>query len=128
MATRTEKKKKIKKKLSKAVVHIKNTFNNTIVSVSDMSGNVIVSGSAGSYKFKGDRKSTRYAAQVVASAVFSDALKYGVKEVDIYVKGPGYGRESAIRAIAGSGVQILSIRDVTGIPHNGCRPRKIRRI
>ena len=123
-----EKKKKKKSSISSGIVHILNSFNNTIISVSDMAGNVLTWSSAGSLNFRGAKKSTPYASQVVASTVMEEALKYGLKQVKVLVKGPGYGRESAIRSVAKSGVRILSIEDVTGIPHNGCRPRKVRRI
>lgn len=123
-----EKKRKKKSNISSGIVHILNSFNNTIISVSDMAGNVLTCSSAGALNFRGAKKSTPYASQVVASTVMEEALKYGLKQVKVLVKGPGYGRESAIRSVAKSGVKILSIEDVTGIPHNGCRPRKVRRI
>lgn len=119
-------KKKIKKKLISGLVHIKATFNNTIVTVSDANGNSFVSSSSGTMNFKGAKKSTPYASQVVASFVVTEAMKMGLKEVDVLVKGPGFGRESAIRAVAKTGVKINCIRDVSGVPHNGCRARKIR--
>ena len=108
-------------------MHIKNTFNNTIVTVSDIKGNVLGWASSGALNFKGARKSTPYASQVVASTALENVSKYGVKTVEILVNGPGYGRESAIRAVIKSGLNITLIKDVTGIPHNGCRPRKLRR-
>ena len=123
-----EKKKKKKSNISSGIVHILNSFNNTIISVSDMAGNVLTWSSAGALNFRGAKKSTPYASQIVASTVMEEALKYGLKQVKVLVKGPGYGRESAIRSVAKTGVKILSIEDVTGIPHNGCRPRKVRRI
>ncbi len=119
---------KSKKTLSKGIVHIKNTFNNTIVTISDMNGNKFFSGSAGALNFKGSRKSTPYASQIVAGTVMDEAIKLGLKEVEIQVKGPGYGRDSAIRAVAKKDVKINVIRDVTGLPHNGCRPKKLRRM
>jgi small subunit ribosomal protein S11 len=121
------KKKKIKE-VSEGIVHIKSTFNNTIVTVSDMNGNVICWASGGSCGFKGTKKGTPYAAQVAAEKAIKEAMNHGIKEVDIRVKGPGPGRETAIRAIAASGVKVRSIRDVTPIPHNGCRPKKKRRV
>jgi small subunit ribosomal protein S11 len=121
------KKKKIKE-VSEGIVHIKSTFNNTIVTVSDMNGNVICWASGGSCGFKGTKKGTPYAAQVAAEKTIKEAMNHGIKEVDIRVKGPGPGRETAIRAIAASGVKVRSIRDVTPIPHNGCRPKKKRRV
>ncbi len=121
------KKKKIKE-VSEGIVHIKSTFNNTIVTVSDMNGNVICWASGGSCGFKGTKKGTPYAAQVAAERAIKEAMNHGIKEVDIRVKGPGPGRETAIRAIAASGVKVRSIRDVTPIPHNGCRPKKKRRV
>jgi small subunit ribosomal protein S11 len=121
------KKKKIKE-VSEGIVHIKSTFNNTIVTVSDMNGNVICWASGGSCGFKGTKKGTPYAAQVAAEKAIKEAMNHGIKEVDIRVKGPGPGRETAIRAIAASGVKVSSIRDVTPIPHNGCRPKKKRRV
>jgi small subunit ribosomal protein S11 len=121
------KKKKIKE-VSEGIVHIKSTFNNTIVTVSDMNGNIICWASGGSCGFKGTKKGTPYAAQVAAEKAIKEAMNHGIKEVDIRVKGPGPGRETAIRAIAASGVKVSSIRDVTPIPHNGCRPKKKRRV
>jgi small subunit ribosomal protein S11 len=121
------KKKKIRE-VSEGIIHIKSTFNNTIVTVSDMNGNVICWASGGSCGFKGTKKGTPYAAQVAAEKAIKEAMNHGIKEVDIRVKGPGPGRETAIRAIAASGVKVRSIRDVTPIPHNGCRPKKKRRV
>ncbi|BBM88693.1 30S ribosomal protein S11 [Spirochaetota bacterium] len=124
----TTRRRKVRKVVHKGIVHIKNTFNNTIVTVSDMNGNKLVSSSAGALNFKGSRKSTPYASQVVASSAVDEAIKLGLKEVEIEVKGPGYGRDSAIRAVAKKDLKINVIRDVTGLPHNGCRPKKIRRM
>ncbi|MGB9620986.1 MAG: 30S ribosomal protein S11 [Brevinematia bacterium] len=121
-------KKKEKKKVSEGIVHIKSTFNNTIVTVTDMNGNVINWASAGSCGFKNTKKGTPYAAQVAAERAIKEAINHGVKEVDIHVKGPGPGRETAIRAIIASGVKVRRIKDVTPIPHNGCRPKKKRRV
>ncbi|MBN8215918.1 MAG: 30S ribosomal protein S11 [Spirochaetes bacterium] len=121
-------KKKIKRHVAQGIVHVQNTFNNTIVTVTDLTGNVISWASAGHLKFRGAKKSTPFASQVTAAAAMENAVKAGLREVKVFVKGPGFGRESAIRAIARSGVRIALIKDVTGVPHNGCRPRKIRRI
>lgn len=123
----TKERKKIKKTFLKGIVHIKNTFNNTTVTVTDPAGNVFAWANAGSMNFKGARKSTPYASEVAAASAMESALKFGLKEVDIRVNGPGYGRESAIRAVVRSGVNINMIKDVTGLPHNGCRARKLRR-
>ena len=129
MAVKKEKKiKKIKKSIPRGIAHIQNSFNNTIVTITDVNGNTIAWSSAGSLNFKGAKKSTPYASQTVAATAVESALKYGLKEVEVYVKGPGFGRESAIRSIAKAGINVTTIIDVTGIPHNGCRPRKIRRI
>jgi small subunit ribosomal protein S11 len=116
------------KNVIRGVVHVTATFNNTLVSVTDVNGNSIGWSSAGKMGFKGSRKSTAYAAQVVSQDACRQAMGHGLKEVDVRVKGPGSGRESAVRAVQGLGLEILSIRDVTPIPHNGCRPKKARRV
>ena len=116
------------KNVLRGIVHVTATFNNTLVSVTDQSGNAIGWSSAGKMGFKGSRKSTAYAAQVVSQDACRQAMGHGLKEVDVRVKGPGSGRESAVRAVQGLGLEILSIRDVTPIPHNGCRPKKARRV
>ncbi len=116
------------KNVHRGVVHVTATFNNTLVSVTDVNGNSIGWSSAGKMGFKGSRKSTAYAAQVVSQDACRQAMGHGLKEVDVRVKGPGSGRESAVRAVQGLGLEILSIRDVTPIPHNGCRPKKARRV
>ncbi len=116
------------KNVLRGIVHVTATFNNTIVSVTDANGNSIGWSSAGKMGFKGSRKSTAYAAQVVSQDACRQAMGHGLKEVDVRVKGPGSGRESAVRAVQGLGLEILSIRDVTPIPHNGCRPKKARRV
>lgn len=116
------------KNVIRGIVHVTATFNNTIVSVTDVNGNSIGWSSAGKMGFKGSRKSTAYAAQVVSQDACRQAMGHGLKEVDVRVKGPGSGRESAVRAVQGLGLEILSIRDVTPIPHNGCRPKKARRV
>jgi len=110
------------------IAHVKATFNNTIVSLTDIYGNVITWASAGKVGFKGSRKSTPYAAQLAAQAAAREALELGMKRVEIRVKGPGAGREAAIRALQAAGLEITAIRDVTPIPHNGCRPPKRRRV
>jgi small subunit ribosomal protein S11 len=116
------------KNVARGIVHVTATFNNTLVSVTDALGNAIGWSSAGKMGFKGSRKSTAYAAQVVSQDACRQAMGHGLKEVDVRVKGPGSGRESAVRAVQGLGLEILSIRDVTPIPHNGCRPKKARRV
>src|SRR5436190_10443541 len=120
--------KKVKRSVSKAVIHVKATFNNTIVTVTDTQGNTLCWASAGSIGYKGSRKSTPFAAQRAAERAGEQASKFGVKEVEVRVKGPGSGRESAVRALKQSGVEIKSVEDVTPMPHNGCRPRKRRRV
>ena len=121
-------KRKIRKNVARAIVHIKATFNNTLVTITDMDGDVICSSSAGCVGFKGSRKSTPFAAQQAAQNCANAAMRNGVREVEIKVKGPGAGRESAISALQGAGLRIASIEDVTPLPHNGCRPPKRRRV
>lgn len=121
-------KRRERKNVEKGVAHIRATYNNTIVTITDTAGNAISWGSAGEMGFKGSRKSTPYAAQTVAEAAAKIAVDNGMKTVEVYVKGPGQGRESAIRALQTQGLEITLIRDVTPVPHNGCRPPKIRRI
>ena len=120
--------KKEKKNIPHAVAHIQATFNNTIISISDPSGNLICWSSAGGQGFKGSRKGTPFAAQTAAQQVARAARDNGVRSVDVRVKGPGSGRESSIRSLKAAGLEILSIKDVTPIPHNGCRPPKRRRV
>ena len=120
--------KKARRNLSSGQVHIFASFNNTIVTVTDTEGNTVAWGSAGSAGFKGSRKSTAFAAQQVAQDAARQAMAHGMKEVEIRVKGPGSGRESAIRALQAIGFEISAIKDVTPVPHNGCRPRKKRRV
>ena len=122
------KKKKIKKNIINGIAYVQSTFNNTIVSIADTQGNVVSWASAGQKGFKGSRKSTPYAAQLAAEDAGKKASEHGVKTVDIQVQGPGSGRESALRALQTIGFQVNSIRDVTPIPHNGCRPKKRRRV
>ncbi len=119
---------KVKKNIPYGQAHIHATFNNTIVSMTDQQGNVIAWASAGTSGFKGSRKSTPYAAGLAARNACTSAQEHGVQEVDIVVKGPGPGRESAIRAIQASGIKVRSIKDATPVPHNGCRPPKKRRV
>ena len=119
---------KEKKNISHGQAHIKSTFNNTIVSITDPSGAVIAWASSGQVGFKGSRKSTPFAAQLAAEAAARRAQEHGMKKVDVFVKGPGSGRETAIRSLAATGLEILGIQDVTPVPHNGCRPRKRRRV
>ena len=121
-------KRKVRKNVAKAIIHIKATFNNTLVTVTDMDGDTICSDSGGTVGFKGSRKSTPFAAQRAAEKCANQASRYGVREVEVRVKGPGSGRESAISAIQSAGLRIASIEDVTPIPHNGCRPPKRRRV
>lgn len=121
-------KKKIKKNIPAAIAHINSTFNNTIVTIADQQGNAISWSSAGAQNFKGSRKSTPYAAQVAAEHAGKLALDHGVKTMEVQVKGPGSGRESALRALQSVGFIITTIRDVTPVPHNGCRARKRRRV
>lgn len=125
--------KKVKKKISRTVpmgiVHVRATFNNTIVSVTDLAGNVIASASAGSSNFSGSRKSGAFPATIAAQRAAKDAVaNYGLKECEVNLNGPGVGREAAVRGVQSAGVIITAIRDVTKIPHNGCRPRKRRRV
>lgn len=119
---------RVKRTLSHGEIHIHATFNNTIVTITDRQGNTVVWGSAGQSGFKGSRKSTPYAARIAAEEAVNTAQQLGLQEVDVYVKGPGPGREAAIRALQGTGVKIRSIADVTPVPHNGCRPPKKRRV
>jgi small subunit ribosomal protein S11 len=122
------KKKKVKRSVSKGLAYVKATFNNTIVTITDPQGNVLATDSAGTIGFKGSRKSTPFAAQRAAEACADKAMKMGMREVEVKVKGPGSGRESAITALQAAGLKVTAIEDVTPIPHNGCRPRKRRRV
>ncbi|RME66750.1 MAG: 30S ribosomal protein S11 [Nitrospirae bacterium] len=121
-------KKKEKKNVPYGIAHIQTTFNNTIVTITDKQGNTLTWVSAGSLGFKGSRKGTPYAAQLAAETAAKRAMDMGMKQIDVYVKGPGPGRESAIRAIQATGLDVQIIRDVTPVPHNGCRPPKRRRV
>jgi small subunit ribosomal protein S11 len=128
-ATMSKKSKKSKKKsIVKGQIHIKSTYNNTVVTLTDLSGNVIGWSSAGLLGFKGTKKATPYAATNIMNSLLERIKKVGLREVEVYVKGIGSGRESAIRSIAANGIGIISITDVTPIPHNGCRPPKVRRV
>jgi small subunit ribosomal protein S11 len=122
------KKKKVKRNVARGVAHVQATFNNTIITITDANGDVLAWDSAGTVKFKGARKSTPFAAQRTAEAVAEKVAKMGMKEIEVRVKGPGSGRESAIRGLQAAGLQIRAIEDVTPLPHNGCRPRKRRRV
>ena len=125
---RTYRKKKGRRTVAKGVAHIQATFNNTLITISDLQGQTLCWSSAGAIGFKGSRKSTPYAAQRTAETVADKAKKLGMKELEIRIKGPGSGRESAIRGLQAAGLTIRAIEDVTPIPHNGCRPRKNRRV
>ncbi|MBU1007416.1 MAG: 30S ribosomal protein S11 [Candidatus Omnitrophica bacterium] len=128
MTEKKKTKKKVAKNITSGVAHIFATFNNTIVTITDKQGNAVVWASCGSVGFKGSKKSTPFAAQITASNAAKKAIENGLKDVEVYVKGPGSGRESAIRAIQAAGLRVSAIRDVTPIPHNGCRPPKRRRV
>ena len=128
MATQTRSKKNKKKINPNGIVHIKATFNNTNITVTDENGNVIAWATAGKAGFKGSRKNTAYAATIASEKVASEVVSKGLASVAVRVKGPGAGRESAIRALSGAGLQVTSISDVTPLPHNGCRPKKQRRV
>lgn len=120
--------KKVRKMVPQGVVHIFATFNNTIVTITDTKGNTVTWASAGSAGFRGSRKSTPYAARLAGQNAANEAMDHGMQEVEVFVKGPGPGREAAIRAVASSGMQISAIHDITPVPHNGCRPPKRRRV
>ncbi|MBT9173359.1 MAG: 30S ribosomal protein S11 [Syntrophomonadaceae bacterium] len=121
-------KRRERKNIEYGVAHIRSSFNNTLITISDLKGNALSWGSAGTVGFKGSRKSTPFAAQLAAEKAARAAMEHGLKEVDVYVKGPGSGREAAIRSLQAAGLEVNSIRDVTPIPHNGCRPPKRRRV
>ena len=127
-AKRTTTRRRDRKNIEKGMAHIHSSFNNTIVTISDVQGNVISWASAGELGFKGSRKSTPFAAGEVAETAAKAAMEHGLKTVEVYVKGPGAGREAAIRALQSAGLELSSIKDVTPIPHNGCRPPKRRRV
>ena len=126
--TTTRVKRRERKNIDKGIAHIKSTFNNTIVTITDTNGNALSWASAGGMGFKGSRKSTPYAAQTAADVAAKAAMEHGLREVECYVKGPGAGREAAIRSLQAAGLEVSMIKDVTPIPHNGCRPPKRRRV
>jgi small subunit ribosomal protein S11 len=127
MAKPKKTKKRVKKNIQTGVAHIQATFNNTVVTITDVAGNAIAASSAGAVGFKGSRKSTPFAAQICAENAAKKAMEHGVRQVGVLVKGPGSGRESALRSLQAAGFKVTYIRDVTPIPHNGCRPPKRRR-
>jgi small subunit ribosomal protein S11 len=127
-AVKTRVKRSERKNIAVGQAHIKSTFNNTIISITDPAGNVITWRSAGQVGFKGSRKSTPFAAQLAAEQCAKDAMEHGMRKVSVFVKGPGSGRETAIRSLQATGLEIASIQDCTPVPHNGCRPRKRRRV
>ena len=124
----TKSKKKTKKNITSGIAHINSTFNNTIITITDTTGNTISWSSSGNKGFKGSRKSTPFAAQLAAEEAGKKAMEHGMKHVEVVIKGPGNGRESAIRALGSTGLNITVIKDITPIPHNGCRPSKRRRV
>lgn len=128
MKKAVSRKRREKKNIERGAAHIRSSFNNTLVLITDTQGNAISWSSAGSLGYRGSRKSTPFAAQMASEAAAKAAMEHGLKTVEVYVKGPGSGRESAIRALQSAGLQIVSIKDVTPIPHNGCRPPKRRRV
>ncbi|HHX96954.1 MAG TPA: 30S ribosomal protein S11 [Clostridia bacterium] len=129
MAKRTTRtKRRVRKHVEQGIAHIQSTFNNTIVTITDLQGNAVSWATAGSLGFKGSRKSTPFAAQMAAEQAAKTAVDHGMRKVEVYVKGPGAGREAAIRALQATGLEINVIKDVTPIPHNGCRPPKRRRV
>ena len=126
--TQTRVRRRERKNITNGIAHVNSTFNNTMITISDVQGNTIAWSSAGTLGFKGSRKSTPFAAQMAAEDAGKKAAEHGVKSIDVEVRGPGSGRESALRALQSVGFSVTSIRDVTPIPHNGCRPRKRRRV
>ena len=127
-AKKTTTKRRVKKNIERGQAHIQSSFNNTIVTLTDSEGNALSWASAGGLGFRGSRKSTPYAAQMAAETATKAAIIHGLKTVEVFVKGPGSGREAAIRALSANGLEVISIRDVTPVPHNGCRPPKRRRV
>ena len=127
-AVKKTRRRREKKNIERGAAHIKSTFNNTIVTITDVAGNAISWASAGGLGFRGSKKSTPFAAQMAAETAAKAAMEHGLKFVEVYVKGPGSGREAAIRALQACGLEVTSIRDVTPVPHNGCRPPKRRRV
>ena len=128
MAVKKSRKRRVKKNIENGVAHIHSTFNNTLVMITDVHGNAVAWSSAGSWGFRGSRKSTPFAAQMASEAAAKAAMQLGMKSVEVAVKGPGSGREAAIRALQTTGLEVTSIKDVTPVPHNGCRPPKRRRV
>ena len=128
MAVKKSRKRRVKKNIESGVAHIHSTFNNTLVMITDVHGNAVAWSSAGALGFKGSRKSTPFAAQMAAEAAAKGAMDHGMNNVEVAVKGPGSGREAAIRALQATGLEVTSIKDVTPVPHNGCRPPKRRRV
>ena len=126
--SKTSRKRRVKKNVERGQAHINSTFNNTMVTITDMQGNALSWASAGQLGFRGSRKSTPFAAQEAAETAAKKAIDHGLKTVEVYVKGPGSGRESAIRSLQAAGLEVTMIKDVTPIPHNGCRPPKRRRV
>ena len=124
----TRTKRRVKKNIERGAAHISSTFNNTIVTITDVQGNAIAWGTSGEMGFKGSKKSTPYAAQTAAETAAKAAMEHGLKTVEVFVKGPGSGREAAIRALQAAGLEVTMIKDVTPVPHNGCRPPKRRRV
>lgn len=124
----SEKKKRIRRNVARGIAHVKASFNNTLITITDMNGETLCWASSGTIGYKGSRKSTPFAAQRAGEVIAERALKFGIKEVEVRVKGPGSGRESAITALQAAGINIRTIQDVTPLPHNGCRPRKKRRV
>ncbi len=120
--------KKVKKNVQSGIAHIQSTFNNTLITITDAAGNALCWSTAGGHGFKGSRKSTPFAAQVAAEECAKKAMEHGIRQLSVSVKGPGSGRESAVRAIQAQGIKVTMIRDVTPVPHNGCRPPKRRRV
>ena len=127
-AKKVVKRRRERKNVEKGAAHIRSSFNNTMVTITDLEGNALSWASSGGLGFRGSRKSTPYAAQTAAETAAKAAMEYGLKTVEVYVKGPGSGREAAIRALQACGIEVVSIRDVTPVPHNGCRPPKRRRV
>ena len=125
---KTARKKRVQRNIVKGQAHIQSTFNNTLVTLTDMDGNALSWSSAGSLGFRGSKKSTPFAAQMAAEEASKAAMEHGLKTVEVYVKGPGSGREAAIRALEAAGLEVTMIKDITPIPHNGCRPPKRRRV
>ena len=128
MVAKKTSRKKVKKNVQSGIAHIQSTFNNTVITMTDVAGNTLCWSTAGGQGFKGSRKSTPFAAQVAAEECAKKAIDHGVRQLSVYVKGPGAGRESAVRALQAAGIKVTMIKDVTPIPHNGCRPPKRRRV